>query len=164
MNDVVSWKCWGFGGFEKKQLVEIQTWARPDDFVRYGRRAFDEEIVCLSLRMSKNLKLEKVIKSFVPEPISSFFFSDSYEHYEHFMNIMSISRVHIWLCNNNKSPQVSRTFLNILPDLYSDVFRIVLIHPPISNSSSLLFKTLEGRSNCAYYNWYHSHPHVPQLS
>ena len=35
-------------GFEKKQFVEfqppnerveIQTWARPDDFVRYGRRA-----------------------------------------------------------------------------------------------------------------------------
>ena len=25
-------------GFEKSQLVEIQTWARPDDFVRYGRR------------------------------------------------------------------------------------------------------------------------------
>ncbi len=31
---------------------------------------------CLSLLMSKNLKLKKVIKSFVPEPISCF--SDSY--------------------------------------------------------------------------------------
>ena len=33
-----AWKRWGFGKFEKNQLVEIQTWARPDDFVRYGRR------------------------------------------------------------------------------------------------------------------------------
>ena len=32
-------KCWGFWGFEKKQLVEIQAWAKPEDFVRYGRRA-----------------------------------------------------------------------------------------------------------------------------
>ena len=23
---------------EKSQLVEIETWARPDEFVRYGRR------------------------------------------------------------------------------------------------------------------------------
>ena len=38
----------GFGGFEKSQLVEFpprkkkvdfQSWARPDDFVCYGRRA-----------------------------------------------------------------------------------------------------------------------------
>ena len=62
-------------GFEKKQLVEflrpnrkieIQTWARPDDFVRYGDRALvglraDDvkavsiERLCLSLLMSKNL-------------------------------------------------------------------------------------------------------------
>ena len=62
-------------GFEKKQLVgflspnergEIQTWARPDDFVRYGRRALvglraDDvkavsiERLCLSLLISKNL-------------------------------------------------------------------------------------------------------------
>ena len=66
--------------------------------MRYGRRAFVKGIVCvsLSLLMSKNLKLEKVIKSFVPEPISSVF-SDSYdyEHYEHFMNIMSISHIRI---------------------------------------------------------------------
>ena len=62
-------------GFEKNQLVEflppnkrvdIQSWARPDDFVRYGRRALvglraDDvkavsiERLCLSLLMSKNL-------------------------------------------------------------------------------------------------------------
>ena len=49
--------------------------------------AFVEEIVCLSLLMLKNLKLKKVIKSFVPEPISCF--SDSYTR----LNIMYISRI-----------------------------------------------------------------------
>ena len=66
--------------FEKKQLVEflrpngkveIQTWARPDDFVRYGRRAFvgvradDIKAVSIerlylshSLLMSKTFKLK----------------------------------------------------------------------------------------------------------
>ena len=28
-----------FGIWKKSNRVEIQTWARPDDFVRYGRRA-----------------------------------------------------------------------------------------------------------------------------
>ena len=40
--------------------------------------------LCLSLLMSKNLKLKKVIKSLIPEPIACF--SDSYMH----MNIMNI--------------------------------------------------------------------------
>ena len=35
-------KRWGFYVLEKKQLVVIQTWARPDDFVCYGRRPFVE--------------------------------------------------------------------------------------------------------------------------
>ena len=39
--------------------------------------------------MSKNLKLEKVIKSFVPEPISSVF------RIPMIMNIMSISHIRI---------------------------------------------------------------------
>ena len=26
--------------FEKSQLVEIETWTRPDEFVRYGRRTW----------------------------------------------------------------------------------------------------------------------------
>ena len=28
------------GRFEKSLLVEIETWARPDEFVRYGNRTF----------------------------------------------------------------------------------------------------------------------------
>ena len=68
----------GFLGFEKKQLVEflspnervhIQSWARLDEFVRYGRRvlvglraddvkAVSVERLCLSLLMSNNLELK----------------------------------------------------------------------------------------------------------
>ena len=45
--------------------------------------------LCLSLLMSKNLKLKKVIKSYVPEPISSVFgflhaLWTIYEHYVYF--------------------------------------------------------------------------------
>ena len=44
--------------------------------------------LCLSLLMSKNLKLRKVDKSFVPEPISSVFvFLYAYEHDERFMHV-----------------------------------------------------------------------------
>ena len=69
---------WGFWGFEKSRVeflppnerVEIQTWARPDDFVRSRRRALVElraddvkavsiERLCLTLLMSKNLKTQK---------------------------------------------------------------------------------------------------------
>ena len=47
-----------------------------------------KEIVSLSLLMSKNLKLKKVIKSFVPEPISCFRIPIyACEHYEHFMHV-----------------------------------------------------------------------------
>ena len=65
----------GFGRYEKSQLVEFrprrkkvdfQSWARPDDFVRYGRRALvglraDDvksvsiERLCVSPLMSKKL-------------------------------------------------------------------------------------------------------------
>ena len=39
MNDVNSGSAEDFGDLKKKQLVEIQTWARLNDFVRYRRRA-----------------------------------------------------------------------------------------------------------------------------
>ena len=74
--------------FEKKQLVEflrpngkveIETWARPDDFVRYGRRALvglrADDVKAVSIEglrlfsplVEKPFKLKKVNKSFVPE-------------------------------------------------------------------------------------------------
>ena len=79
MGDVTYWKRGQ--RFEKKQLVEFpprkkkvdfQSWARPDDFVRYGRRvlvglraddvkAVSIEILCLSLSLGRiTFKLEKV--------------------------------------------------------------------------------------------------------
>ena len=78
-------------GFEKKQRVEflppneeieIQSWARPDEFVHCGRctlvglraddvKAVSIERLCLSLSSCrKTFKLKKMNKSFVPEPIS----------------------------------------------------------------------------------------------
>ena len=74
--------------FEKKQLVvflpwrkkvDFQSWARPNNFVRYGRRALvglraDDvkavsiERLCVSLSSCrKTFKLKKVNKSFVSE-------------------------------------------------------------------------------------------------
>ena len=75
--------------FVKKQLVELlprkkkvdfQSWARPDNFVRNGRRALvglraddvkavSVERLCLSLSSCRITFNSKVIKSFVPEPI-----------------------------------------------------------------------------------------------
>ena len=91
MGEVTHWKR-GLR-FEKQQLVEFpprkkkvdfQSWARPDNFVRYGRRALvglradDVKAVSiekfslslslsLSLLTSKNSFTQKVIKRFVPE-------------------------------------------------------------------------------------------------
>ena len=87
------------------EKVEIQTWARPDDFVRYGHRALvglraDDvkavsiERLCVSLSSCRKIfKLKKVNKSFVTEPISCF--RIPIYVYEHFMNIMSISHIRI---------------------------------------------------------------------
>ena len=56
--------------------------------------------LCLSLLMSKNLKLKMVIKSFVPEPISSVF------GFRYSMNIclfhvfISWSYFWTWICNS----------------------------------------------------------------
>ena len=106
VSDVTHWKrgLRIFGIWEKLLIeflrsngkVEIQTWARPDDFVRYGRRAFvglraDDvkavsiERLRLSLLMSKTFKLKKGEKSFVPELISCFRIPTYvYEHYVYF--------------------------------------------------------------------------------
>ena len=64
-------------------------------------RVFVEEIVCLSLLMSKNLKLKKVIKSFVPETKESRqvfrVFLDSYMHYEHYERFMHVNILVVFL-------------------------------------------------------------------
>ena len=57
----------------------------------------DRKKLCLSLLMSKNLKLKRVIKSFVPEPkkrvVSVSCFSDSFV-YEHLWTFS----VSVWIC------------------------------------------------------------------
>ena len=85
--------------FEKKQWVEFlprakkvdfQSWARPDDFVRYGRCKSSQhrKIVSLSLLMSKPLKSNK---SFVPELRSRKVLSFGFP--------MSISHIRVsWVC------------------------------------------------------------------
>ena len=59
--------------FEKSQLVEIETWARSDEFVRYGRRTWwgaDGKVRMEGLYLSPYVEKpfnSKVIKSFVSE-------------------------------------------------------------------------------------------------
>ena len=92
-------------GFEKKTACGDWSLEEGSRFLVSPRRdqlgvyemcrAFVQEIVCLSLLMSKNLKLKKVNKSFVPEPKESRqvfrVFSDSneyaYGHCERFLHI-----------------------------------------------------------------------------
>ena len=113
-------KSWGFWNLKKKKISwdlnsEPESWdsslekgsrflvsARRDqlgstkcaarDGVRWKSQHRKKLCVCLSLLMSKNLKLKKVIKSFVPEPISSVFgFLYVYEHLWTFS-------VSVWIC------------------------------------------------------------------
>ena len=89
--------------FEKSQLVEIETWARPDEFERYGHRTcwggadgkVSIERWYLSPYVEKSLN-SKVIKSFVTELRSrkcfcvSGFLCYPYVSYEHSMYISHI--------------------------------------------------------------------------
>ena len=74
VSDITHWKH-GLR-FEKSQLVEIETWVRPDEFVCYGHNlsmmTFPSgnviiERLCLSLPYVEKPFDSKVIKSFVPE-------------------------------------------------------------------------------------------------
>ena len=72
-------------GAHRGQTSSLQ-WGAARSGVKW--KSQDKKKLCLSLLMSKNLKLKKVIKSFVPKPISSVFrFLYAYEHYEPFMNV-----------------------------------------------------------------------------
>ena len=96
------------GDLKKRQSVEFGTWTGQVDIwgLRNVPRVCWRNCVSLSFLMSKNLKLKKVIKSFVPELISCF--SDSYM----FMNILwtlctllvyvSWSYFWTWICNKRK--------------------------------------------------------------
>ncbi len=82
------------------ERVEIQSWARPDEFVRYGRRALvglrADDVKAVSIeRLCHSLSphVVKVIKSFVPELRSRKVFR------MYFGFPMSISHIRIlWVC------------------------------------------------------------------
>ena len=65
---------------------------------------------------------------------------------------------------NSKSLQVIRTLLSILANLNNALVWIVLIWPPISNSSRPSFQVFVNCSSCSNYNSYHYYPHIPQPS
>ena len=93
--------------FEKSQLVEIETWARPDEFVCYGRRTWwgaDGKVSIERWYLSPYVEKpfnSKVIKSFVPElrsrkcfscfGIPMFYVYMLWTFYVHFNS-------HAWLC------------------------------------------------------------------
>ena len=58
------------GVHAKSQLVEIETWARSDEFVRYSRRTCCGKVSIERWYLSPYVEKpfnSKVIKSFVPE-------------------------------------------------------------------------------------------------
>ena len=57
--------------------------------------------------------------------------------------------------SDNKSPQVSRTLLSILTDLWRVSFLTL-----ISHSFSPIFQAFGDRSKCSNYNWYHRHGRI----
>ena len=79
-----TWKRWEFWGFEKKQLVGIQTWARPDDF---GAARWLGEWRCKSSQRRKNQFEFEVSLEW-----TNFVFSDSYM----LMNIMNILWTYVY--------------------------------------------------------------------
>ena len=65
-----------------------------------------------------------------------------------------------WSLNDCKSLHFSRILRIIRANLNNDLVWMVSIRPLISNS---FYQSFRNRSKCANYNWYHRHPHVPQL-
>ena len=97
--------------FEKKQLVEFlprkkkvdfQSWARPDDFMRYGRRAFvglrADDVKTVSIeRLSLSPHVEKPLNSKRWIKVS---YLNQFREFRVFRFPMSISHIRIlWLCN-----------------------------------------------------------------
>ena len=62
-------------------------------------------------------------------------------HLEHLFLIIISTKVELvvfqWSLSDNKSPQLSRTFLSIIADISNAVVYLVWILPPISTSPSL---------------------------
>ena len=108
--------------FEKSQLVEIETWARPDKFVRYGCRTWwwwwwgaDGKVIIERWYLSPYVEKpfnSKVIKSFVPELRSCkcfFVFWDSYVIYICLWTFyVRFTQPYIWLCNTTSKRNLQK--------------------------------------------------------
>ena len=108
-------KHWGFGNLKKKTVSWDSSLEEGSRIFSWGLRNVSR--VCwrnyLSLLMSKNLKLKKVNKSFVPEPISTVFgFLYAYEHYEHLWTFVNVFRI----CMNMSTSHIH--ILVVFLDLY----------------------------------------------
>ena len=68
-----------------------------------------------------------------------------------------------WNLSHNKSPQVSRTLLNILTVLTNAVIWMIFSRPPTSKSSSSFKNPLVVVPKSTNHYWYNRHFHVPQL-
>ena len=93
--------------FEKSQLVEIETWERPDEFVRYGRRTWWGANGKVSIeRLYLSPYVEKAFNSKVPELSSrcvSGFLCYLWTFYEHYMYV---SHIHVWVCYNSTDVKI----------------------------------------------------------
>ena len=65
-----------------------------------------------------------------------------------------------WRLSDSKSPQFSRTLLNILAVLNNIVVWMVSTHPPTSKSSSPFSNPLVTVQKHTNYDWYNYHLHV----
>ena len=133
--------------FEKSQLVEIETWAWRDEFVRYGRRTWcgvdgkaSIERLCLFRYVEKPFN-SMVIKSFVPELRSrkcfcvSGFLCYTYMSYEH---PIYISHPYICLCYRILLGVIAMKGYSAFPNLQHNwSFVIQLLN--------VIFRTLTGR-------------------
>ena len=67
-----------------------------------------------------------------------------------------------WSVSDSKSPNVSKTLMNILVHLNNAVV-LVLILPQISKSYSFFTRILGSRYMHTNYHCYHSHASVPEI-
>ena len=68
-----------------------------------------------------------------------------------------------WRWSDNKSPKISRTLHNILPDLKNAVVWMVSSRPLISKASNPFINPLMTVPNSTNYYWYNCHVQVPQF-
>ena len=109
--------------------------------------------LCLSLLMSKNLKLKKVNKSFVPKPISCF--SDSYMR----MNIMNVLCMWIswsyfwtWICYK-KAIKIKKCNDILVKSNNNNDWRCFIIHQLLAMGSCSVIGDIQICQSISVVNW-----------